>query len=167
MSALSGDADEWCPARQASRVEVDLEQAADGVVLRVRDNGRHRLAQRVGTKSLGLLGMRERVHSAGRPTQIRGAPARTEVLVKYPWPRALTTIKVRFDGRADCRPSTYAKSLIADDLPLCAKGSKRSCAKPPNPQVGEANNGAEALAQVEAEAWDVVVLDITMPGRTA
>ena len=31
-------------------------------------------------------------------------------------------------------------------------------------QVGEASNGREALDRVQADEWDVVVLDITMPG---
>ncbi|MBU1748903.1 MAG: response regulator, partial [Chloroflexi bacterium] len=31
--------------------------------------------------------------------------------------------------------------------------------------AGEALNGQEVLEKVRAEAWDVVVLDIAMPGR--
>ncbi len=31
--------------------------------------------------------------------------------------------------------------------------------------MGEASNGDEALARAASEAWDVVVLDITMPGK--
>jgi signal transduction histidine kinase len=76
---------------QASRVEVDLEQAPDGVVLRVRDNGQGIASHNVfGTKSLGLLGMRERVHLLSGQLEIRGAPGEgTEVLVKVPLaPRA-------------------------------------------------------------------------------
>ena len=58
------------------------------------------------------------------------------------------------------------KVLIADDHAIVRKGLKeilREASEQTN--VGEASNGDEALAQVEAEPWDVVVLDITMPGQ--
>ena len=58
------------------------------------------------------------------------------------------------------------KVLIADDHAIVRKGLKeilREAAE--NTLVGEASNGQEALDQVEAAPWDVVVLDITMPGQ--
>jgi two-component system invasion response regulator UvrY len=58
------------------------------------------------------------------------------------------------------------KVLIADDHAIVRKGLKeilREAAE--NTLVGEASNGQEALDQVHAETWDVVVLDITMPGQ--
>ncbi len=58
------------------------------------------------------------------------------------------------------------KVLIADDHAIVRKGLKeilREAAE--NTLVGEASNGQEALDQVQAGAWDVVVLDITMPGQ--
>ncbi len=58
------------------------------------------------------------------------------------------------------------KVLIADDHAIVRKGLKEILREASETtQVGEASNGAEALAQVEAESWDVVVLDITMPGQ--
>lgn len=36
----------------------------------------------------------------------------------------------------------------------------------PKPGFGEARNAHEALSRVSKEKWDVVVLDITMPGRS-
>jgi DNA-binding NarL/FixJ family response regulator len=56
--------------------------------------------------------------------------------------------------------------LIADDHAIVRKGLReilREAAE--ETTVGEASNGAEALAQVRANQWDVVVLDITMPGQ--
>ena len=58
------------------------------------------------------------------------------------------------------------KVLIADDHAIVRKGLKeilREAAE--NTLVGEASNGQEALDQVQTETWDVVVLDITMPGQ--
>jgi DNA-binding NarL/FixJ family response regulator len=58
------------------------------------------------------------------------------------------------------------KVLIADDHAIVRKGLKEILrAASETTTVGEASDGSEALAQVEAEPWDVVVLDITMPGQ--
>src|SRR5690242_10662744 len=58
------------------------------------------------------------------------------------------------------------KVLIADDHAIVRKGLKeilRSAAEPTT--VGEASDGLQALERVEREDWDVVVLDVTMPGQ--
>ena len=58
------------------------------------------------------------------------------------------------------------KVLIADDHAIVRKGLKeilRSSAEPTT--VGEASDGLQALERVEREDWDVVVLDVTMPGQ--
>ena len=57
------------------------------------------------------------------------------------------------------------KVLIADDHAIVRKGLReilRAASEETN--VGEASDGEQALAQVNSQAWDVVVLDITMPG---
>ncbi len=57
------------------------------------------------------------------------------------------------------------KVLIADDHAIVRKGLKEILrAASETTTVGEASDGAQALAQAEAQPWDVVVLDITMPG---
>jgi len=56
------------------------------------------------------------------------------------------------------------KILIADDHAIVRSGLRdilREAAEPAT--VGEAGTGLEALAKAQSEAWDVVVLDITMP----
>src|SRR5688500_1378257 len=56
--------------------------------------------------------------------------------------------------------------LIADDHAIVRKGLKEILREASElTTVGEASNGDEALARVHAEPWDVVVLDITMPGQ--
>ena len=58
------------------------------------------------------------------------------------------------------------KILIADDHPIVRKGLKQILAETPNIIVaGEANNGAEVLTKVLKNEYDVVLLDISMPGR--
>jgi two-component system, NarL family, invasion response regulator UvrY len=55
--------------------------------------------------------------------------------------------------------------LIADDHAIVRKGLReilREAAEATT--VGEASNGPEALDRVRGAEWDVVVLDITMPG---
>jgi DNA-binding NarL/FixJ family response regulator len=58
------------------------------------------------------------------------------------------------------------KILIADDHPIVRKGLKEILAEHPDMKVlGEAQNSQEVLNLIRKENWDVVVLDITMPGR--
>src|SRR2546422_5322523 len=59
------------------------------------------------------------------------------------------------------------KILIADDHAIVRQGLKQILADDfKHATFGEASNAREALAQVWKENWDVVVLDITMPGRS-
>ena len=58
------------------------------------------------------------------------------------------------------------KILIADDHPIVRKGLKEILSEHPDMKVlGEAQNSHEVLNQIRKQDWDVVVLDITMPGR--
>jgi DNA-binding NarL/FixJ family response regulator len=58
------------------------------------------------------------------------------------------------------------KILIADDHPVVREGLKGIIARAPDMKVGgEALNGQEVLQKVAEEEWDLVVLDIGMPGR--
>jgi len=59
------------------------------------------------------------------------------------------------------------KVLIADDHAVVRRGLKQILEETPDIVVsGEATNGEEVLKQVIAKSWDVLVLDITMPGRS-
>jgi two-component system invasion response regulator UvrY len=57
--------------------------------------------------------------------------------------------------------------LIADDHTVVRQGLKQILGDTPEMLVaGEATTGQEVLDKVRAEAWDVVVLDISMPDRS-
>ncbi len=59
------------------------------------------------------------------------------------------------------------KILITDDHAVLRRGLKQILEDGFGKiQFGEAANASEAIAAVEREHWDLVVLDITMPGRT-
>jgi two-component system, NarL family, invasion response regulator UvrY len=59
------------------------------------------------------------------------------------------------------------KILLADDHALVRQGLKLILADHfKNTVFGEARNAHEALARVSKDGWDVVLLDITMPGRS-
>ena len=59
------------------------------------------------------------------------------------------------------------KVLIADDHPIVRQGLRQILSGISDMKVaGEAVNGQETLEQVRAGGWDVLVLDITMPGRS-
>jgi DNA-binding NarL/FixJ family response regulator len=57
--------------------------------------------------------------------------------------------------------------LIADDHPIVRGGLKELLVRQLETVVcGEASNADEALAQVHRQPWDVLILDIKMPGRS-
>ena len=59
------------------------------------------------------------------------------------------------------------KVLIADDHPIVRQGLRQIFSGVSDMKVaGEAVNAQETLDQVRAGEWDVLVLDITMPGRS-
>ena len=56
--------------------------------------------------------------------------------------------------------------LIADDHPIVRKGLKQILSEESDMGVfGEAQNSQEVLELVQKQDWDIVILDITMPGR--
>ena len=57
--------------------------------------------------------------------------------------------------------------LIADDHELLRRGLKGILAEAfPKLATGEATDARQTLATVEKERWDIVLLDINMPGRS-
>ena len=59
------------------------------------------------------------------------------------------------------------KILLTDDHAVVRQGLKLILADHfKNARFGEARNATEALSRVTKENWDVMVLDITMPGRS-
>jgi DNA-binding NarL/FixJ family response regulator len=57
--------------------------------------------------------------------------------------------------------------LIADDHAVLRKGLRQLLAEEyPDVQIGEASTTAETLDLVSSQPWDMLVLDIFMPGRT-
>jgi CheY-like chemotaxis protein len=60
-----------------------------------------------------------------------------------------------------------ARVLIADDHPIVRGGLKELLVRQlENVVFGEAANADETLAQVHRQPWDLVILDINMPGRS-
>lgn len=69
--------------------------------------------------------------------------------------------------RSNDRPGSEQplRILIADDHALIRKGLKQVLADEfPQSQLGEASNSRETLGLLAGQPWDVVLLDITMPG---
>lgn len=57
--------------------------------------------------------------------------------------------------------------LIADDHPIFRQGLKQVLAAEADlVVVGESGNALEVIEQARKEHWDIVVLDISMPGRS-
>lgn len=65
------------------------------------------------------------------------------------------------------RSGTIMKVLIADDHAIVRQGLRLILSEEFSRIVfGEARNGQEVIDQVWKQDWDIVVLDITMPGRS-
>ncbi|MBA4419267.1 MAG: DNA-binding response regulator [Syntrophus sp. (in: bacteria)] len=59
------------------------------------------------------------------------------------------------------------KILIVDDHPIVRRGLKQILSDEPDMAIpGEAQNASEALNLAQKESWDIVILDITMPGKS-
>jgi len=59
------------------------------------------------------------------------------------------------------------KILIADDHAIVREGLKQILAEEPDMKVtGEAGNAAELFELLKKDAWNAVVLDINMPGKS-
>jgi two-component system, NarL family, invasion response regulator UvrY len=58
-----------------------------------------------------------------------------------------------------------ARILVADDHPLLRNGLKLVLAAEPDLEfAGEAEDSEQALEQIKRDCWDVVILDLSMPG---
>jgi two-component system, NarL family, invasion response regulator UvrY len=58
------------------------------------------------------------------------------------------------------------KILIADDHPIIRMGVKQICEREyPGVQFGDAVNYAEVYQQLKETDWDLLILDLDMPGR--
>jgi DNA-binding NarL/FixJ family response regulator len=56
--------------------------------------------------------------------------------------------------------------IIVDDHPIVRQGLKQILSEEPDMAVfGEAQNSQEVLELIRKQDWDIVVLDISMPGR--
>jgi len=74
----------------ASEVDVNLERSGFGLSIEIRDNGRGIRREEVeNPSSLGLVGMRERVHRWGGRMEVEGAPGQG-TLLRFMIPLAIT-----------------------------------------------------------------------------
>jgi PAS domain S-box-containing protein len=71
---------------QATRVQVSLKEKMGSLTLRVTDNGKGIINEQIfDPKSLGIVGIKERVHSWGGEVKISGRPGKgTTVVVRMP-----------------------------------------------------------------------------------
>ncbi|MDB6068602.1 MAG: Multi-sensor signal transduction histidine kinase [Pedosphaera sp.] len=101
---------------KATRVEVAMKKFEAHIFLEVKDNGVGiKEEQKAGSKSLGLLGMRERAHMLGGEVMIQGAPGKgTTVRVKVPLARfskelLKSEVGGKHAGRAEIKQNPKSK----------------------------------------------------------
>ena len=100
----------------ATRVDVRLTEAGGYFVLEVKDNGRGISEAEIhSTKSIGLLGMRERAALLGGEVRVRGEPGRgTTISVRIPRPLQRTGRPSRHENPHHRRSRGRAAGTEAD-----------------------------------------------------
>lgn len=95
---------------QATRVDVHLWEDDGMLLLEVADNGRGITPEEItNTRSIGLLGMRERAALLGGEISFTGAPGRgTTVLIRLPIASGRRTGALEHENSADRRPRDRA-----------------------------------------------------------
>jgi PAS domain S-box-containing protein len=159
-------------ARHANARNVAvIMRAADGwLVLRIADDGKGIDEGLVhDPKSLGLLGMKERALLLGGSLELRGAAGSgTTITLRIPTGPPVA------EPEADANPTgapplagEAPKILIADDHAVFRHGLRQLLAERfPGAEIGEAIDGEQTLRLANAQAWDVLILDLSMPGRS-
>ena len=104
--------------------------------------------------SLGLIGLRERAYLLGGTSTIESAPGTG------------TRVEVRAAAGAE-RGRHVIRIVVADDHTIVREGLKQLLAAAGDLEVvGEAADGHEALQRVRALEFDVLLLDMSMPGKS-
>lgn len=100
---------------EATEVNVRLAEAGEFLVLEVKDNGRGISETEIhNTRSIGLLGMRERAALLGGEVRVRGAPGKgTTVTVLIPRPPARPRKSPQHENSTDRRPRRGAARIEA------------------------------------------------------
>jgi len=142
---------------EAGHVVVRLVQHPEAVRLEVVDNGKGVTQEQLTDgASLGLVGMRERARLWGGEVTIQGTPGvGTTVTIWIPC--GLSTMQTA---------AGVIRVLLADDHATVRAGIRRFIADTLDLMVsGEACTAQEIFEAVAAQTCDVVLLDISLPGR--
>ncbi len=138
-------------ARHANAATITLRMSKDEhkFLMVIQDDGKGITTQQVyDSKSLGLIGMQERLHPWKGTVEIKGIrDSGTNVTVTIPLKRQI-------------------KLLIADDHPIVREGLKQIVTETEDiVLVDEAGDGFEVISKIWKNDYDVLLLDISMPGK--
>lgn len=145
---------------RVARASVSLSAYAHGVTLTVEDDGVgiSAIARRKAGR-FGLSGMRACCEALGGSVRIAAAKnGGTSVRTRLPWPAAPHAAR----GQRLIRVSLNV--LLADDHAIVRRGVTQLLVEfGPAARVAEAETGHDALALAARDAFDVAMLDISLP----
>jgi PAS domain S-box-containing protein len=96
---------------QATKVNILIEEEEGEFVLEIKDNGRGITeGEKLGTRSLGLLGMRERAYAVGGTVEISGTAGKGTVLIVRLPNQTISDFKARTGSIEVNRPATSSLS---------------------------------------------------------
>ena len=138
---------------RASSLQVTLRQTEGMLELEVADDGIGISEEEISRPgSLGLLGIRERLMAHGGDITLRRLPGQGTCLS--------AAIPTQRQGGLE-----MINVIIADDHPVVRAGIKQILLEAGDVlAVAETGSGEELIREVRSHDFDVVLLDITMPG---
>ena len=135
---------------RATKVDIILDKESDQIVFKIRDNGKGIGKSQVkDIKSLGIIGMTERMRRwGGRLNISKESHSGTMVEIIVPLKNKIEV-------------------LIADDHQIVREGLKQILSEISDIKVvDEASDGYEILSKVWKNKYDVLLMDLSMPGRS-
>lgn len=158
----------------ASHVAVHIRMDDTDLVLKVRDNGQgFAAAELEDSGSLGLCWMRERASALGGVVEFGGGPGQgTTVTLRVPFNSPVTSpiqdlVDPAHDHGTTDQTSTHpVRILLIDDHTIFRKGLKECLRGRLEATYGEAETVEAAEAAIRSQPWDLIVLDIAMPGKS-
>lgn len=157
----------------AAQVAVDVHTESGELVLEVRDNG-HGIPEGKleDFGSLGIFGMREKASLLGGAVEFVSRPEKgTKVTLRVPFTRVRDAIQepVQQPGRETSEEGTSIRPvriLIVDDHTIFRQGLKEYLGERLEATCEEAGTAEAAEDLIRTHPWNLVILDISMPGKS-
>ena len=141
----------------ATEVKVSLKQQDERLILRIHDNGKGISDEEITDQVIDRSARDERT----------GACSWREGRYQGPRRRRHNRDREHSDNACARKECDVMRVLLADDHTVFREGLKRILSEAADiSEIGEASNAQQLLERISEKHWDVVLLDINMPGKS-